>query len=413
MPIVPLSRKYKVWFFIAFSSLVIAGILGSLLRLAFVIDLPLWVNYKNVLHAHSHVAMMGWIFGGLYIFIIHYFELTRKVYITIFWLVQLSVAGMLASFPVQGYGLVSIIFTTLHLFLSYIFVYNIFKDLSTDEHNVLSRYATLFLKTAGLFLVVSTMGTWALGIIMNTSFKGSALYYASIQFFLHFQFNGWFIFAMLSIFLKLCSKHMILDDIKGLGKAYWYLLASCILTYALSVTWSTPEDLIFWINSIGVILQAVALYYIIRSVHQIWPKIKKHISTWTKTLFTIAFYGLVVKITIQTLVAIPYLATISYTIKNFVIGFIHLLMLGTLTSFLIGNFEQCVAKKKYSFGIWLFLTGFAFTETILFLQGLMLWKGMGFLPYYYTIILLASMLMPLGFILYMWQKRTELNSSSH
>jgi hypothetical protein len=386
----------------AFTSLIVAGFLGVLMRLAFVIELPEWIQYRNLMHTHSHLAMMGWIFGGLYLLIVHLFDLNRLIYRNLFWLFQVSIIGMLFSFPIQGYGLISIFFTTIHLLLSYVFVYHLFKDLNEPQDNLLATHSHKFLKTAALFLVISTLGTWALGVIMNTGLKGSALYYASIQFFLHFQFNGWFVFAILAILGKYVSLNIQISDAKNLKKAYSYLFLSCLLTYALSLTWSTPESYIFWINSIGVILQAIALYFLIRSFVTIWNKFKHGVNRYISFLLKFAFSGLVLKILIQTAVAIPYLAKISYTIKNFVIGFIHLLMLGTITVFLIAIYEmtsrQLIGKSKI--GLNIFLIGFLLSEGLLFLQGYMLWMEWGFLPYYYQAILIISCLMPIGLLTY-------------
>ncbi|NNF33065.1 MAG: hypothetical protein HKN68_03105 [Saprospiraceae bacterium] len=385
--------------FIAFLWLVIAGSVGVLLRLAFVLDLPLWIDYKNLLHTHSHVAMMGWLFSALYLMIAKTFNLKGRFYFNLFWLFQLTIIGMLMFFPIQGYGLGSIPFTTAHMILSYLFAWKVIKDIRLMKLNG-PNYPERFLITALVFMVVSTLGTWALGYMMAASLKGSAIYYASIQFFLHFQFNGWFIFAIIAIFLQYCKSHDLIINDRHLRIAYPTLLISCILTYALSVTWSTPKDFIFYLNSIGVIIQFAAMYYLYRWLMTNSGKWRPHFKGYLGNLLIFALLCLAVKIVIQTLVAIPALAVISYTIKNFVIGFIHLLMLGAITSFslvFLINMGKVKIEKMKS-GINIFLLGFVGSELILFLQGVMLWQKMGFLPYYYHILAILSALMPIGFL---------------
>ena len=104
----------------------IAALLGLLLRYYF-ID-PIDLNYRFLIHAHSHTAMLGWIYLMLFTLIVHYFIPDKKpVYNRLFWLTEFAVIGMLLSFPFQGYALYSIIFSTLFLFASYWFTWFFMK----------------------------------------------------------------------------------------------------------------------------------------------------------------------------------------------------------------------------------------------------------------------------------------------
>src|SRR5215210_4167580 len=93
---------------------------------------PAGFNYKYLLHAHSHVAILGWLYSAFYVGIIQAYlpiEIQqKKKYWWQFWLAQLSVLGMLLSFPVQGYALYSITFSTLHIIISYFFIYHFLSD---------------------------------------------------------------------------------------------------------------------------------------------------------------------------------------------------------------------------------------------------------------------------------------------
>ncbi|NND06855.1 MAG: hypothetical protein HKN87_10790 [Saprospiraceae bacterium] len=389
------------WSWVTILFFLIAAILGALLRLAFVLELPEWLWYKNLQHAHSHVAMLGWLYGVLYVLIVYAFNLDANRYRQLFCWTQISVLGMLITFPIQGYGLFSICFSTLHIFLSYAFCFRVFVDLKSTH--IKTAPSALFVRTALIFMIVSTMGTWALGFIMNSPLKGTAWYYASIQFFLHYQFNGWFIFAALALAYRYWEN-------KGLNLSttlsrlfYQLLLVSCILTYALAVTWSTPDKLIFWVNSLGVLIQMGALVALGILLHRIVDQLRSSVKRWTYFLWLIAFYALAIKIVIQTLVAIPYLATVSYTIRNFVVGFVHLLMLGALSTFVMGLIHEEIqpTSRGGKVGIYIFLMGFLATEFLLFFQGLMLWMEQGFLGNYHLILFIASLLLPIGLWIYL------------
>ncbi len=382
-------------------SFVMAAILGTLLRFAFVAQVPSWLQYKYIQHAHSHVAMMGWLYSGLFILIVHLYGLRRSVYSQLFWWTQVSVLGMLISFPIQGYGAVSIGFSTSHMLLSYVFTFQVFRDLRQPEYR--GEFATLLLKSALIFLVVSTLGTWALGGIMNSPLRGTAWYYGAIQFFLHFQFNGWFSFAVLALFFRSLYLRKIPLPHARLKGFYRLLVVSCVLTFALAVTWSTPDNFLFWTNSLGVVLQMGALIALFIILSKIFPLQRSKLEPWTRYLWTIAFCSFSLKMIIQTLVAIPYLATISYTIRNFVIGFVHLLMLGAISTFILGGIHEMGLRTNTQgkIGVNVFIAGFLLTECLLFLQGLMVWQEMGFMTHYHLIIFMASLLLPLGLIYYL------------
>ncbi|MBD10763.1 MAG: hypothetical protein CMC68_08505, partial [Flavobacteriaceae bacterium] len=73
-------KKFSI---ICLSNFFIASVLGLLLRYAS-ID-ALGINYRYFTHAHSHVAMLGWVYLMLYTFIVFNFtRQNRKKYIRLF-----------------------------------------------------------------------------------------------------------------------------------------------------------------------------------------------------------------------------------------------------------------------------------------------------------------------------------------
>ncbi|MCK5867256.1 MAG: hypothetical protein KAG14_02565, partial [Mycoplasmataceae bacterium] len=106
--------KIKVQINIALGYFLIIALLGTLLRLFFVTNIPL--HYKHIVHAHSHVALLGWIYTALTSLIYFCYlkeHQIQKKYNTLFWFTQVTIIGMLISFPIIGYALYSIIFSTL------------------------------------------------------------------------------------------------------------------------------------------------------------------------------------------------------------------------------------------------------------------------------------------------------------
>lgn len=102
---------------IALGYFLLAALLGVFLRFFFVTSIP--ANFRYVVHAHSHIALLGWVYLGLsaLIYKMYFSEAKKgKTYKRIFWFTQITLLGMLFTFPFTGYAALSITFSTLFLF---------------------------------------------------------------------------------------------------------------------------------------------------------------------------------------------------------------------------------------------------------------------------------------------------------
>src|SRR5680860_44348 len=151
----------KSWIIISFFNFFIAALMGLMLRSAFIWEID-WLEYRNMMHGHSHLAMLGWVYLALYALIWYRFipkeKREKRVYSLLFWFTQFTVVGMMGSFPLQGYQVISISFSSLHILSSYVFCYLVWKD-----HHILKAEVSLLLKTALVLMILSTMGVWILG----------------------------------------------------------------------------------------------------------------------------------------------------------------------------------------------------------------------------------------------------------
>ena len=374
-----------------------ASLMGLLLRLMYVVPFE-GFNFQFLMHGHSHVAMLGWVYLMLYCLIIHFFvpkEVQQKpIFNRLFWITEVAVIGMMLDFPVQGYAFVSILFSTLHIFCSYYFVYLIWKE---AKPNTVPEQKMLC--TALVFMVLSTFGVWCLGPAVGLLGKASPFYQICIQFFLHFQFNGWFQFAVLALFFKQ-SKINVGENKFNL--CYNLFVVATVMTLALPVSWYLSNPIFYWINAVGVALQLLAAILFIQIIR---PKLQGFfapLSALEKTVYRFALFSLALKILIQLVVLVPELAQVSHQIRNFVVGYIHLTMLGIITGFLFGfalqNNFLSVQKLIIKRGIQLFLLGFVATEILLFLQGIWLYLDKGSFPDYYLNLFIASIPLPLGLL---------------
>src|SRR5215472_7475975 len=112
-----------------------------------------------------------------------------------FRLSQVSSFGMLASFTWEGYAAISILFSSVSILFSYWFAFQYWRDL---RGVAIPRPVIVCIRLALLFLVLSSSGPYLLAYSMSHGVGDRAFYFNSIYLFLHFQYNGWFSFAVLA-----------------------------------------------------------------------------------------------------------------------------------------------------------------------------------------------------------------------
>ncbi|MDP5199955.1 hypothetical protein [Flavobacterium sp. DG2-3] len=393
-------NSQKSWILCCFFNFLIACIFGLLMRFMYLFPLD-FLNYSFLLHTHSHVAMLGWVYLIVYVLIVHFFipkEKSQKpIYNRLFWLTEFSVIGMMIAFPIQGYALFSIVFSTLHILLSYVFCRLVWKDSSKEK-----TPAQRLLLTSILFMILSTCGVWCLGPAVSTLGKQSAFYQIAIQFFLHFQFNGWFILAILALFLKQFQDKI--DEIK-FRKFYFFMVISTLLTVCFPIRWFVENDILSYINGVGVLIQLGVFIYFYKMLKPQISTFKSSLDKTTKLVYGLALTSLFLKVGIQLLTIFPNLAEVSHQIRNFVIGFIHLTTLGIITGFLFGILLQNKMLSSNSsalkIGVKIFILGYILTEVLLFLQGWFFFFGGGSISGYFQSILIFSILLVLGLALIM------------
>ncbi|MDT8415332.1 MAG: hypothetical protein RQ735_08125 [Flavobacteriaceae bacterium] len=387
----------RSWISIALFNLAIAASFGLLLRSQYLFALPF--QYRFVTHAHSHVAMLGWVYLVLFACIVCVFiPEDLKKFKKLFWVTQFSVIGMMCSFPFQGYAVFSIIFSTLHIFCSYAFVLKVWPKLRPS-----SQMATRFLKTAFILMLISTGGVWSLGPIMASGGNGSAAYHIAIQTFLHLQFNGWFLFAVLAIFIKICENKGIVFLKRNVNGFLISLILATVFTLALPISWFWDANSLGFLNTIGVFSQFAALFIAIKIFLATKFSVPSKPSNIIRAALILGATSFILKIVLQLFSIFPKWALRSFQIKNFVIGFIHLTMLGLISGFLFyfifQVFSKLAEKKVITFGFYLFIVGFVLSETWLFVQGFMFYLGYGLLPAYYEALFATSILLWFGILL--------------
>ncbi|KAA9325680.1 hypothetical protein [Adhaeribacter soli] len=392
------------WLKIAFLNLLVVALLGLFLRWQFVHPKE-GVNFKYFLHAHSHVALLGWLFSAFFIaFLPSYLPenlYRKKIYSWLFWLAQASVLGMLISFPMQGYALFSITFSTLHILFSYAFIYQLLKDCKHSELvKTQHAFSFKFFKAALFFLGLSSLGPWAMGPIMASGNSFTNVYYNAIYFYLHFQYNGWFSFAALGLFFWLLEHYHIPFNRQKATLFFRLFFWACLPAYLLSVLWTRPDSLVYVIAGFSALVQVVALLIFGRVSLAFWPQLYAKLNAWSRSLLLLSFTAFALKILMQVVSAIPYFAELTYKLRHLIIGYLHLVLIGFISLFLFGWFLQMrwisLKNRIAKIGLVVFLLAFILTEGLLFFQGIFFWAKLGMIPNYDWLMFGLSVGLPVG-----------------
>jgi hypothetical protein len=393
----PVSLK---WLRIALVNLSIVALLGVILRYKIAFSLP-FIDQKHLLHGHSHFAFSGWISEALMILMVSF--LGKRGIADAFkkyaWLLICNLIcayGMLLAFPVQGYGLFSISFSILSILVSYCFAIVFWRDLNRINHKYASRY---WFKAALAFNVISSIGTFALSYMMATHTLEQNWYLSAVYFYLHFQYNGWFLFAIGGL---LIDKLYALKIISGLNKTIFYIfLTSCFPAYFLSIPWIEIPVWLFSIVIASAIAQVVSWFWLITIISNHHIRFDSEISHIGKILFRLAAIAFTIKIALQLGAAYPPLGKIAFGFRPIIIGYLHLVLLGVITMFLLGfivSQKYIRLNHKSIIGITIFVCGIIFNEALLLAQGVFAMKYEN-VPYINELLLFAGISMFCGILL--------------
>ncbi len=405
-----LSARMRRWFNIALLNFGIAGLIGAFLRAYYIWDIPVF-RFRALLNAHSHVAMLGWAFIAMVAFMLK--DETPKgpsrTTLALLAISQLAVVGMLLGFPVQSYGAFTTSVTITHMLASYLLGARVLKVSQTWRVNG----SGMLVRLAVLMMYISTLGVWAMWPIIEGGGFGTELYYWSIQFYLHFQLNGWFWFGGLALWSRWAETHGVGYLLDRTTIRLWVI--SVLLTFALAIAWSERHWMVYAVNSVGVFLQLWAGWRTAKAVFGAQRRLQDKAPLWAWRCVTYALVGMALKVVMQAAVAVPQLAVMAFTVRNFVVGFIHLNTLACISMMLFAmalvNRWFISTSTTVRIGLSVFTGGMVLSEGLLFLQGGMFWLGMGMMPGYYGLILALSMLLPAGIFVLLahgWRKRTPL-----
>ncbi len=386
------SLKWVHWGII---NLAIVALYGSLMRYKIAYEFPFF-EQKNLLHAHSHFAFSGWVSHMLYACLgyIMYKELGKQVFNKYRQLILINLLcsfGMLYFFTLEGYKFASILFSTLSVLIAISYAIIYIKESKKLHKNNPSKIWAIY---GLLFNIISSFGPFLLAFMMANKAINHNIYLGSVYYYLHFQYSGWFFFGSMAIALSLVPKPFA--DINKLGHLF---AITVIPTFFLSILWA---KLPMWLYIITVIATIVQLYAWFRLVSKLFLKLHlfktKKYPKWILTFFYAAVFAMSIKVVLQMISVIPSLSQLVFGFRPIVIAYLHLVLLGIFSLFLIGYSlanEFITITRVAKIGAFTFLIGVILNESFLGIQGLAAFSYTP-IPHINGLLLIAALVLFIG-----------------
>jgi hypothetical protein len=363
--------RTRFWLGFSLFNLFLVALLGTLMRYKIGFEFPHF-NQKYVQYAHSHFAFAGWISHTIYTLMVHYLSrktnaVSLKPYNRLLIVNLLCAYGMLFSFFIYGYSTSSIILSSCTIVVACFFAYYFLMDLrKTDEKSSDNNW----FRAALWFNIISSAGTIYLAYIMASRNFNENWYLAAVYFYLHFQYNGFFLFSCLGLALNaLKEKFPQFPYDKNMFQLFF---ASAIPAYFLSVLWA---NIPVWLYVIVILAALVQLLGWVKVLSYL-KKLRVQVSAPDKLsvyVFLFVILAFTIKLFLQLGSTIPLIAKLAFGFRPIVIAYLHLVLLAVITVFLLvySYVQNLIHRNPLSaLGFVFFLSGVFFNELVLAVQGI-------------------------------------------
>ena len=314
---------------------------------------------------------------------------------------------MLFAFTYQGYGNISIPLSMVSIIIGYLFSIKAWRDINETDLKISGSY----FKAAIIFNFISTFGTYWLAYLTARQVINQKLYLLSVYFYLHFQYNGWFIFSCLGILMYLLAQHQI--EVRHKDKIFAIFSYTLIPCFLLSALWIKLPIWMYVIVIVAAIFQLFAWIWLLIEI-KISSNKKFFLFNLQSLLFYLSAIALTIKFLLQALSTIPVLSTFAFGYRPVVIGYLHLIMLGIITMFILAGLKNIgilPSSSRSKWGIIIFIVGFVLNEFMLLLQALS-FLNMVYVSFSNEILFVIAIVMFIGLSIVLISSRRVYAASS-
>ena len=386
----------------------LVALLGVIMRYKIQYSFP-FLDQKHLQEAHSHFAFYGWITNVLYVLIVNYIskvnalvKLKKYGYLII---INLAASfAMLGTFMYGGYFWASIAASTTALLTSFVFCYFFVMD----ARKIQDASKIWFL--AGLFFaVISSVGVFNLAYMMSSKNINQDLYLASEYYFLHFQYNGFFLFSCIGLLLYSLKEAGSPINDKTNRLMFWLSFFGCLVGVGLSLLWLKMPLWVFTLIVVATIGQTVAAVMLFGFVKKSWTNLVLKWSPMQRFVLIFVGFAFAVKIALQLGSNIPALNQFAFGFRNVVIAYLHLVLLMCIATFLLNQIlatNYFTVTKTLLLGLKMFLLGIFLNELMLGLMGIFSIKYIS-IPYANHLLLYFSLLIFVALGLIFFSMKTK------
>lgn len=364
----------KSWIEVALINFCIVALAGVTMRYKINFSLP-EINQKYLMYGHSNFAFIGWVSLALMTLMIRYLirhglvtNYTKYRYILL--TVVLAAYGMFITFSIQGYNNLSNSFSIIAILASYLFIFFYWKDLKGIEDPSFSQF---WLKGGMVLWGLSSIGEIVIAYLMANNVLVRDYYIAAQYFFLHFQYNGWFLFICFGTFFAYMQR-LGFTEIRVVSKRlFWVMMITVFPAFFLSILWLKLPAVFYWTANLSGLLQLVVLFYFISILRLVIKNKQIHFHRSTSWLWTMASIAFILKIILQLFSIVPALSQFAFGFRPIIIGYLHLSFVGIISLYLFGYVNEFIHRfqgRVSGVGAIIFVAGFICQEIILMFQGL-------------------------------------------
>ncbi len=388
------------WMKFALVNFCIVAVLGVIMRYKILFSLP-WLDQKHLQDAHSHFAFYGWITTAIYILLTDYLRKTMpnvamKKYRALIIVNVVSAFAMLATFIYGGYFWASIAASTAALLCSFVFAGVFYKDTAG-----LRDTSKIWFRSALFFAVISSLGVFNLAYMKMTGTVSQSMYLASEYYFLHFQYNGFFIFSCIGLLLFSMKEAGAVLTKKENNILFFLMFFGCLVGFGLSVLWMEMPAWVFALIIITTVGQTIGAVMLYKYVRKHWTNLVVEWSPMHRFVLMYAGFAFAVKTLLQLGSNVPAISQFAFGFRNVVIAYLHLVLLMCIATFLV---NQILATNRFKVtsavltGLKLLLLGIFLNELILGLMGVFSIRYVA-IPYANHGLLAVSVLMLVALII--------------
>lgn len=398
-----------LWLKFSVFNFVLVALLGVIMRYKILFSLP-FLDQKHLQEAHSHFAFYGWITNVLYVLMVIYLskvrpEISLRKYNILIITNIIASYAMIATFIYGGYFWGSIAASTVALLTSFAFTFFFVIDVK----NLREASKKWFL--GGLFFaVISSAGVFNLAYMKSSGNITQDLYLASEYFFLHFQYNGFFIFACIGLLLYSLKEAGSLISEKENKLMFWLMFFGCLIGFGLSVLWLKLSMPVFALIILASLAQTYGAVMLFRIVRRSWTHLILKWSAVQRFVLIFAGFAFAVKILLQLASNVPAISQFAFGFRNVVIAYLHLVLLMCIATYLLSQVLATnffIISKSLITGLKLFLAGIFLNELMLGLMGVFSIKYIA-VPYANYFLLAFSVLIFVAlFIIFVSMKKRQ------